>query len=146
MDHLVNEPGSPLPPTIDVDSMKEAVSRVHALIDQELDRGIESQRIVLAGFSQGCAISLLSLLSTKHKVGGLMCLSGWLPMIDEIHRDANGTMHPVSKVALANRHASSSLSNLFADANTGSETGADILGTRSRRYDYSVSVFSCILG
>jgi predicted esterase len=33
--------------------MKLAVDRVHKLIQGELDKGIDADRIVLAGFSQG---------------------------------------------------------------------------------------------
>jgi lysophospholipase-2 len=96
MQTLENPSGTPLPLDTDVDSMKEAVARVHDLVEAELARDILPERIVLGGFSQGCAISLLSMLSSRHKLGGLVCLSGWLPMMDVIHRGTNGTMHPVS--------------------------------------------------
>jgi len=33
--------------------MKKSVARVHALIQEELDKGIDADRIVVGGFSQG---------------------------------------------------------------------------------------------
>ncbi len=38
--------------------VRESFEQVHALIDREVARGMPAQRIVLAGFSQGCAITL----------------------------------------------------------------------------------------
>ncbi|BGP25135.1 acyl-protein thioesterase 1 [Rhodotorula toruloides] len=83
----------PLPTHEDETAMKKAVDRVHKLIQGELDKGIDSDRIVLAGFSQGCAISLLASLSSTEQLGGVMCMSGWLPLADQIK---NGK-HPYQK-------------------------------------------------
>ena len=54
-----------------------AVSR---LIDREVARGVPSHRIVLAGFSQGCAITLGAGLRHPHRLAGLAGLSGYLPL------------------------------------------------------------------
>lgn len=40
----------------------------------------------------GCAISLLAAMSTPHRLAGVMCLSGWLPMAYKIRNKK----HPVS--------------------------------------------------
>lgn len=95
---LVNAPDSPLPPNEDEANMRVGVSKVHAAIDSELARGTPASEIVLGGFSQGCVISLLSLLSSPHQLGGLACMSGWLPLTDQSYHSANGTMHMVSGV------------------------------------------------
>lgn len=55
---------------------------IHALIEREVARGIPSERIVLAGFSQGCAMTLHTGLRLPLKLAGLMGLSGYLPLID----------------------------------------------------------------
>jgi phospholipase/carboxylesterase len=54
---------------------------IEALIEREIQRGIASDRIVLAGFSQGCAMTLHTGLRSKHKLAGLMGLSGYLPLL-----------------------------------------------------------------
>jgi phospholipase/carboxylesterase len=53
-----------------------------ALIDQELARGIPATRIVLAGFSQGCAMALHTGLRFPQKLAGIIALSGYLPLAD----------------------------------------------------------------
>jgi phospholipase/carboxylesterase len=56
---------------------------IQALIALENARGIPSSRIVLAGFSQGCAMTLHTGIRFKEKLAGLMGLSGYLPLIDK---------------------------------------------------------------
>ncbi|BGP54804.1 hypothetical protein JCM8202_003312 [Rhodotorula sphaerocarpa] len=77
--------------------MLAAVERIHRLVrDQVTRKGIDEDRIVLAGFSQGCATALLSALSYPARLGGVACLSGWLPLSDRIQRDrGNRTSHPL---------------------------------------------------
>ena len=41
--------------------------------------GIDSRNIVLIGFSQGAALSLMVGLTTLHELGGVVSLSGWIP-------------------------------------------------------------------
>jgi phospholipase/carboxylesterase len=53
---------------------------VEELIAQERERGIPAHRIVLAGFSQGCAMTLQTGLRHPDKLAGLLCLSGYLPL------------------------------------------------------------------
>ena len=55
---------------------------IQALIAREIARGIPSSRIVLAGFSQGCAMTLHTGIRFKEKLAGLMGLSGYLPLIE----------------------------------------------------------------
>lgn len=51
---------------------------LHDLIQQEISAGIPSERIVLGGFSQGGAMSILSGLTAPFKMGGIVGLSSWL--------------------------------------------------------------------
>jgi phospholipase/carboxylesterase len=55
---------------------------ITALINREVERGIPFERIVLAGFSQGCAMALHTGLRLPHKLAGIMALSGYLPLAD----------------------------------------------------------------
>jgi phospholipase/carboxylesterase len=54
--------------------------KIEALMARENARGIPNERIILAGFSQGCAMTLQTGLRQKGKLAGLMCLSGYVPI------------------------------------------------------------------
>jgi phospholipase/carboxylesterase len=60
--------------------LRASLTEVQALIRQERERGIAANRIVLAGFSQGCAMTLLSGLRHDERLAGLVGLSGYLPL------------------------------------------------------------------
>ena len=53
---------------------------VEALIAREKARGIPANKIILAGFSQGCAMTLQTGLRHPEKLAGMLCLSGYLPL------------------------------------------------------------------
>ncbi len=55
-------------------------TRIEALIAREKARGIAADHIVLAGFSQGCAMALQTGLRHPEQLAGLMCLSGYVPL------------------------------------------------------------------
>jgi predicted esterase len=50
----------------------------HSLIDEEIKKGIPANRIVIGGFSQGGAMSLLSGVTYKEQLGGIFGLSCYL--------------------------------------------------------------------
>ncbi|MFT4179140.1 MAG: carboxylesterase [Thermomonas sp.] len=58
----------------------ESVAQVEALIAREGERGIPPERLLLAGFSQGGAITLAAGIARKTPLAGLMALSTYLPM------------------------------------------------------------------
>lgn len=53
---------------------------VEALLARERERGMPAERIVLAGFSQGCAMALLTGLRHRQRLAGIAGLSGYLPL------------------------------------------------------------------
>lgn len=63
-------------------SLRESHRLIDALIEREIARGIAPERIVLMGFSQGCAMTLMAGLRQPHKLAGLIALSGYLPLLD----------------------------------------------------------------
>ncbi len=72
--------------------LRKSQQQIEDLIDRERERGIPSSRIILAGFSQGCAMALQTGLRYPEKLGGLICLSGYLPlasMISDERSDSN---------------------------------------------------------
>lgn len=68
--------------------LRASAAAVHALIDREMARGVPSQRIVLAGFSQGCAVTLLAGVRCAHRLAGLAGLSGYLPLAAQTAAEA----------------------------------------------------------
>ena len=62
--------------------LRESIGLVEALIANEKARGVPASRIVLAGFSQGCAMTLLTGLRHAERLAGLVGLSGYLPLAD----------------------------------------------------------------
>ncbi|KAE9404822.1 Phospholipase/carboxylesterase [Gymnopus androsaceus JB14] len=66
--------------TEDEKGMLRSKALIENLIETELAVGLEPNRIILGGFSQGAAMSLLTGLSLEKKLAGLVCLSGWVPI------------------------------------------------------------------
>ena len=60
--------------------LRESQAAIEALIAREVERGIPASRIVLAGFSQGCAMTLMTGLRQTEPLAGLAGLSGYLPL------------------------------------------------------------------
>ncbi|MFZ6801282.1 alpha/beta hydrolase [Undibacterium sp. Di24W] len=58
--------------------------QIDALIARENARGIPTDKIILAGFSQGCAMSLQTGLRHPQKLAGIMGLSGYVPLADKV--------------------------------------------------------------
>lgn len=100
----------------DAAGIQNSERAIQALINHEIAHGIAPENIVLAGFSQGCAMALHTGLRLPFRIAGIMALSGYLPLAerfgDERHSAnahtpvfmAHGTQDPV--VVLARGEAS----------------------------------------
>jgi phospholipase/carboxylesterase len=64
----------------DVAGFRDSEAQVRELIAREASRGIPAGRVVLAGFSQGGAVSLYSSLRYPERLAGVMALSCYLPL------------------------------------------------------------------
>jgi phospholipase/carboxylesterase len=62
--------------------VRESCAAITALLDRERERGVPANRIVLAGFSQGCAMTLMTGLRYPERLAGLAGMSGYLPLAD----------------------------------------------------------------
>lgn len=60
--------------------IKTSQQYINGLIQGEMDQGISSERIILAGFSQGGAIALHTALRYPQKLAGVLALSTYLPL------------------------------------------------------------------
>ena len=72
----------------DEPGLRDAQTYLASLIDQEVARGIPSRRIVIGGFSQGCAMSLMTGLRYPLPLAGIAGLSGYLPLAGQTEREA----------------------------------------------------------
>ncbi len=91
----------------DAQGIRQSEIAVRAFIEREAGRGIPSSNIVLAGFSQGCAMTLHAGLRFDQGLAGLVALSGYLPLADTVEQErheanqetpifmAHGTQDPV---------------------------------------------------
>ncbi len=87
--------------------IKRSENAIAALKERELGRGVSHENIVLAGFSQGCAMALHTGLRYRQKLAGIVALSGYLPLADTLTHErsqvnantpifmAHGTQDPV---------------------------------------------------
>ena len=78
--------------------LRKSLEQVEALIAREKSRGVPADRIVLAGFSQGCAMALLTGLRHAERLGGIVGMSGYLPL---------------AATTAAERHAANELTPIF---------------------------------
>jgi phospholipase/carboxylesterase len=93
--------------------VRESQKSIDALIDREIARGIASEKIILAGFSQGGAIALQAGLRQTQPLAGILALSTYLTLGDSLTKEktiananipifmAHGTQDPVVPRALA---------------------------------------------
>jgi phospholipase/carboxylesterase len=94
---------------VDEQGVLESAERIHALIRRENERGVCSERIVLAGFSQGAAMALHVGLRYPERLAGVVALSTYMvrdeSLEDEIHLvnsqipicQSHGSMDPMVK-------------------------------------------------
>lgn len=71
--------------------LRRSQAMVEAILAREKERGIPAHRVVLAGFSQGCALALFTGLRHRERLAGIAGLSGYLPLATAAaeHTDAN---------------------------------------------------------
>ena len=93
--------------------VRASVAHIERLIEREVQRGVPSERIAIAGFSQGGAIALATGLRHAHRLAGIMALSTYLPLGESLPAEAaeanrqvpvffaHGTVDPVIPIEMA---------------------------------------------
>ena len=88
----------------DEEGLRKSVAYVESLIEGLVSKGIPTNRIVLGGFSQGCALSLITELTSRYsgRLAGIVGLMGYLPMPEKIQmmRSEASLPHVVGEVPL----------------------------------------------
>ena len=98
---------------VDEEQLQQSAAAVHALIDREIERGVDSSRIIVAGFSQGGAVSFEAGLTYPKPLAGIMALSTYFATADSIKVNpiqigmpilvCHGSMDPVVAEALGQK-------------------------------------------
>ncbi len=96
----------------DAVGMAESQAMVDDIIQAQITAGIASENIILAGFSQGGAVTYFAGVRSEFKLGGLLALSTYLPFLEDTEsaqKEANkqtpifashGTHDPVVPLSL----------------------------------------------
>ena len=71
--------------------IRQSAGWIAELVAREVGRGVRSNRIVLAGFSQGGAMALFAGLRYPEPLGGIVCLSGYLLLDGTLETEAAET-------------------------------------------------------
>lgn len=100
---------------IDSEQLRASAAQVQQLIDEQIEQGIDSRRIIIAGFSQGGAVGYEVALTYPQRLGGLMAHSTYFATASDIKAsDANrdlplliqhGTQDPVVPESLGKKAA-----------------------------------------
>ncbi|MFT3928625.1 MAG: alpha/beta hydrolase [Myxococcales bacterium] len=68
----------------DETGVDQSIAQVGALIAREAERGVPASRLILAGFSQGGAITYSLGARREAPLAGLVALSAYLPNVDKL--------------------------------------------------------------
>jgi phospholipase/carboxylesterase len=105
--------------TEDAAGFQDSDLKVRELLGREVARGIPTSRIVLAGFSQGGAVSLYTATRLAERLAGVMALSCYLPR---------------ESTFAAERQPANDATPIFMAHGQGDGTVPMMLGMRSRDY------------
>ena len=120
--------------------LRETFAQVHALLDAEVARGMPAQRIVLGGFSQGCAVTLGAGLRYGHTLAGLVGLSGYMPLADTLAAERH-TANSATPVFLAHGRSDGVVS---LARGTAARDQLQALGQPLQWHDYPMQHSVCI--
>ena len=93
--------------------IQKSSASIHAFMEREMQRGIPSERIILAGFSQGGVVALYTGLRATNRLGGILALSTYLHDVATTEKEqsdenlaipimmAHGTMDPMIPIMQA---------------------------------------------
>jgi phospholipase/carboxylesterase len=96
----------------DQQGIRGSAAGIRDLVRRERERGLSSDRIVLAGFSQGGAMALFTALREPERLAGVLALSSYLPLASTLAAEAHpaeaavpifmahGSFDPVVPIAL----------------------------------------------
>ncbi|NVJ60905.1 MAG: dienelactone hydrolase family protein [Gammaproteobacteria bacterium] len=80
---------------VDEKQLRESAKQVNNFIQNEIEQGIPSEKIIIAGFSQGGAVALEAALSFDKPLGGLLAMSTYFATKDSIQLNSANQELPI---------------------------------------------------
>ncbi|MCP4289904.1 MAG: carboxylesterase [Gammaproteobacteria bacterium] len=80
---------------VDLNQLMDSANAICKLIDREVERGVDSRNIVVAGFSQGGAVAIQTALTYPDRLAGLLGLSTYFATKESIKPNSANTGLPV---------------------------------------------------
>ena len=84
--------------------IRQSAASISDLVAREIERGVPSSQIVLAGFSQGAAMALFTGLRYPAPLAGIVALSGYLPLDETLSVEATTANRPIEIFQAHGRH------------------------------------------
>ncbi|MEQ5815143.1 alpha/beta fold hydrolase [Marinobacter sp. NFXS11] len=81
---------------VDTEQLRASADAVAKLVEQQKEKGIPSERIIIAGFSQGGAVAYELGLSYPERFGGVLALSTYFATADTVQRSEANADVPIS--------------------------------------------------
>ncbi len=120
--------------------LRKSQQAIEAIISKEIARGIPAGKIVLAGFSQGCAMAYMVGLRFGQKLAGIAGLSGYLPLADKISTE-RASANQATSIFMAHGHQDPVVTLQRAEASRLALTG---LGYEVEWHDYPMEHSVCL--
>ncbi|MFK8010661.1 MAG: alpha/beta hydrolase [Marinicellaceae bacterium] len=80
---------------IDEEGINASEKLIHEIIEEQVQLGFSYDHIILAGFSQGAAMSLQVSSRFQHKLAGIIALSGYLPFPEQTDKNSANISTPI---------------------------------------------------
>ena len=80
---------------VDATQLMASAEKVRGFVDAEIESGIASERILLAGFSQGGAVAYQLALTYPKPLGGLLAMSTYFATSETIERNQANSAIPI---------------------------------------------------
>jgi phospholipase/carboxylesterase len=81
---------------VDTEQLRASADAVAKLVEQQKQKGIPPERIIIAGFSQGGAVAYELGLSYPERFGGVLALSTYFATADTVERSEANADVPIS--------------------------------------------------
>jgi lysophospholipase II len=78
---------------LQIEGLAESVAFVQSLLVKEAQilGSSASNRVVLGGISQGCAVAIITLLTGECRIGAFLGFNGWMPLMDRVKKAVSET-------------------------------------------------------
>jgi predicted esterase len=80
--------------------LKKSIEQIDKIVQQEIEKGVSAERVIIMGFSQGGALAATMVLASKYKLGGFVILAGWLPNQKKLFKEAVKNNYPNQKTPI----------------------------------------------